>query len=83
MVLPISHLNVFFGEISMYIFCAFFNWVVILEIRPLTIVSFANIFSHSIGHLFILWFSLLYKKLVCLIRSHLFLFAFTSITLGD
>ena len=56
----------------------------ILEIKPLWVPSFANIFSHSIGCLFILFMvSFVAQKLLSLIRSHLFFFAFVSITLGD
>ena len=54
----------------------------ILEIEPLSISSFANIFSQSIGCLFILFVvSFVVQKLLSLIRSHLFVFI--SITLGD
>ena len=56
----------------------------ILEIKPLLVASLANIFSQSIGSLFILFMvSFAVKKLVSLIRSHLFVFAFISIALGD
>ena len=47
----------------------------ILEIKPLSVTSFENIFSHSIDFLFILllaYFSV--QKFVNLIRSHLFYF---------
>ena len=55
----------------------------ILEINPLSAVSFANIFSHSEGCLFtLLRVSLFVLKLLSLIRSHLFIFVFISITLG-
>ena len=49
----------------------------ILEIKPLSIASFSNIFSHSVGCLFI-WFmvSFVVQKLLSLIRSHLFIFFF-------
>ena len=74
-----------------------YNWIVwffmwlscmsclyILDIRPLLVASFANIFSQSIGCLFILFMvSFAVQKLVSLIRSHLFVFAFISIALGD
>ena len=53
----------------------------ILEINPLSVVSFANIFSHSEGCLFtLLLVSFAVQKLLSLIRSHLF--TFISITLG-
>ena len=55
----------------------------ILEINPLSIDSFANIFSHSEGCLFLLFvFSFALQKLWSFIRSHLFIFVFISITLG-
>ena len=56
----------------------------VLEIKPLSVTSFANIFSHSVGCLFILFMvSFAVQKLVSLIRSHLFIFAFISIALED
>ena len=56
----------------------------ILEIKPLSVASFENIFSQSIGCLFILFMvSFAVKMLISLIRSHLFIFAFISIALGD
>ena len=55
----------------------------ILEINPLLVVSFAIIFSHSEGCLFtLLIVSFSVRKLLTLIRSHLFTFVFISITLG-
>ena len=55
----------------------------ILEINPLSVVSFAIIFSHSEGCLFtLLIVSFGVQKLLSLIRSHLFTFVFISITLG-
>ena len=55
----------------------------ILEINPLSVVSFAVIFSHSEGCLFtLLIVSFAVGKLLHLIRSHLFPFVFISITLG-
>ena len=54
----------------------------ILEINPLPVVSFAIIFSHSEGCLFTLFIvSFTVKKLLSLIRSHLFT-SVISITLG-
>ena len=61
---------------SVQVLCLFFNWVVcfpgvelykfflyILEIKPLSEVLLANIFSHMVGPLFILlMFSLAVKK---------------------
>ena len=51
----------------------------ILEINSFLVVLFAVIFSHSEGCLFtLLIFSFVVKKLLILIRSHLFIFAFIS-----
>ena len=56
----------------------------ILEIRPLSEVSLANMFSHRVGYLFILMlFSLAMQKLFNLMRSHLFILFFMSLALGD
>ena len=55
----------------------------ILEINPLSVVSFAIIFFHSEGCLFtLLIVSFAMQKLLSLIRSHSFTIAFISITLG-
>ena len=55
----------------------------VLEINPLSVALFANIFSHSEGYLFILFMvSLAVQKLLSFIRSHLFIFGFVVITLG-
>ena len=49
----------------------------IFEISCLSVASFAIIFSHSEGCLFtLLIFSFVVQKLLILIRSHLFIFAF-------
>ena len=56
---------------------------VILEINPLSVASFANIFSQSEGCLFILFMvSFAVQKLLRFIRSYLFIFVFIFITLG-
>ena len=55
----------------------------ILEINPLSVALFANIFYHSEGCLFILFMvSFAVQKLLSLIRSHLFIFVFIFMTLG-
>ena len=55
----------------------------ILEINPLSVVSFAIIFSHSEGCLFtLLIVSFVVQKLLILIRSYLFIFDFISNILG-
>uniref|UniRef100_A0A8D1LEG3 Uncharacterized protein n=1 Tax=Sus scrofa TaxID=9823 RepID=A0A8D1LEG3_PIG len=56
----------------------------ILEIKPLSVASFETIFSHSLSCLFVLFLvSFAVQKLFSLIRSHWFIFAFISVTLGD
>ena len=55
----------------------------IFEINPLSVYSFAIIFSHSASFLFtlvIVFFVV--QKLLSFIRSHLFIFAFISNILG-
>ena len=53
------------------------NCLCILEINPLSVVSFAIIFSHSEGCLFTLLIaSFAVQKLLSLIRSHLFTLVF-------
>ena len=71
--------------IGLFVFLIFscMSCLYILEINPLSIDSFPNIFSHSEGYLFILFVvSFPVQKLLSFIRSHLFLFVFISITLG-
>ena len=56
----------------------------IFDIGCLSVASFAVIFSHSEGCLFtLLIVSFVVQKLLILIRSHLFIFAFISSILGE
>ena len=56
----------------------------ILEIKPLSEVLLANMFSFMVGSLFIfMLFSLAMQKVFILMRSHLFIFSFMSPALGD
>ena len=58
------------------------SYLYILEVNPLSVVSFAIIFFHSEGCLFtLLIFSFVVQKLLSLIVSHLFTFVFISVTL--
>ena len=71
--------------IGLYVFLVLscMNCLYILETNPLSVVSFAIIFSHSEGCLFtflIVFFAV--QKLLSLIRSDLFTFVFISVTLG-
>ena len=71
--------------IGLFVFLALscMSCLYILEIHPLSVVSFAIIFSHSEGCLFtLLRVSFAVQKLLSLIRSHLFTFVYISITLG-
>ena len=94
--MSLGPLYVFLGEVSVQVLCpfliglfVFLDWscvssLCILEIRPLSEVSLANMFSHTVGSLFILMlFSLAMQKLFILMRSHLFILSFMSLALGD
>ena len=81
-------LLVVFVCVSLYVFVGFFDIelyeLFILEIKPLSVTSSANIFSHSVGCLFILFMvSFGVQKLISLIWSHLFIFVFISFALRD
>ena len=68
-------------------FFVFLEWshvssLYILDIKPLSEVSLANMFSHTVGSLFILMlFSLAMQKLFILMRSHLFILSCISLAL--
>ena len=70
-------------------FFVFLEWshvssLYILEIRPLSEVSLANMFSHTVGSLFILMlFSLAVQKIFILMRSHRLILSFMSLALRD
>ena len=73
-------------RIGLFVFLALscMRYMYILEINPLSVVSFAIIFSHSKDCLFtLLIVSFAMQKLLSLIRSHLFTFVFISIILGS
>ena len=56
----------------------------ILEIKPLSEVLLANMFSHTVGSVFILMlFSLAVQKLFILVRFCLFILSFMFLALGD
>ena len=92
----VGHLYIFLGEMSIQDFCPFsigllaflllscISCLYILEIKPLSVASFETIFSHSVSCLFVFfWVFFAVPKLVSLIRSHWFTFAFISVALGD
>ena len=56
----------------------------ILEIRPLSEVSLANMFSHIVGTLCnLVLFSLAMQKIFILMRSHRLILSFMSLALRD
>ena len=59
------------------------SYLYVFEINSFSVASFAIIFSHSECYLFtLLIVSFVVQKLLILIKSHLFVFAFRAITLG-
>ena len=67
----------------LFLVLSYMSCLCILEINPLSVISFAIIFSYSEGCLFtLLIVSFVVQKLLSLIRSHLFIFAFISNILG-
>ena len=89
----VSHLYVFFGKILfnslahfligsfIFLVLSCVSCLYIFQVNFLSVASFAIIFSHSEGCLFtLLTVSFIVQKL--LIRSHLFILVFISITLG-
>ena len=80
--------NIFFSQflIGLFVFLILrcMSCLYILEINPLSVASFAIIFSHSEGCLFILFIvSFAVQRLLSLIRNHFLIFVFISITLGS
>ena len=98
MISDVEHLYMYFWAICLFWRSSsgsshFFEWVVILVsscmnclyilvINTLLVALLANIFSHSVGRLFVLFmFSFAVQKLLSLIKSCLFIFVFIFITL--
>ena len=55
-----------------------------MEIRPLSEVSLANMYSHNVGSLCnLVLFFIAMQKLFILMKSHLFILSFMSLALGD
>ena len=86
--MSLGPLYVLLGEVSSGLF-VFLKWdcvssLFILEIKPLSEISLANMFSHTVGSLFILlMFSLAMKQLFILMKFHLFILSFMPLALGD
>ena len=85
----------FLGEMSIQVFPHFsigllaflllscISCLYILEIKPLSAASFETVFSRSLSCLFVFFLvSFAVQKLVRLIRSHWFIFAFISVASG-
>ena len=69
--------------IGLFVFLSCMSCLYSLEINPLSIVSFAIIFSHSEGCVFtLLIVSFAVQKRLSFVRSHLFTSVFISISLG-
>ena len=78
---------------SLQILCPFFNWIVCLTGVELcefliyfgdyTLVSLANVLSHTVGSLFILMMVSLDVQKLFNLQSYLFIFPFISLALGD
>ena len=67
-----------------YLILSCMSYLYVLVINPLSVALFENIFSHSVDCLFFLFMVFFaVQKLLSLIWSHLFIFVFISITLGD
>ena len=69
--------------LCVFLECSHVSSLYILEIRPLSEVSLANMFSHSISLFILMLFSLSMQKLFILIRSHFFILSFMSLALGN
>ena len=77
-----SYSNFFIG-LFVFLVLSCMSCLYTLEINSLSVVSFAIIFSHSVGCLFtLLIVSFALQKLLSLIRSHSFALVCISVTLG-
>ena len=94
--MSVGHLRVFLAEMSVHVFHLFFNWIICslgvefekysidLGYQSFSIVSFANIFSHSVGCLLVfLTVPFAVQKLFILMKSHMFILFFVSLAFGD
>ena len=73
----------FLIELFAFLILSCMSCLYILEINPLSVTWFANIFSYSVGCLLVLFMvSFSVQKLLSLLKSHLFIFVFIYITLG-
>ena len=92
--MPIGHLYILFGKMSIQ-FCTFFIWIVcflilsclscsyILAYEPLFGYIISKYFLPFSGFLILSVVSFAVYNLLSLLRSHLFIFAFISLALGE
>ena len=74
----------FSNQVVVFLLLSCFLCLYILDINSLLVITFANIFFHLIGCLFILsMVSFTVQKLLSVIRHCLFIFAFISFAVGD
>ena len=90
----VNHVNIFLKKMSIPVFIPVFDWVTFLIVpfmSCLFILDINSLVSHIFGKYFLPFFRLSFhfvvsfvlQKLLNLIRSHLFIFAFISFALGD
>ena len=72
----------FFDQVVCFLMLSCKSYLYILNINPLLVISFANIFSHSVDFFVLSMVSFTVQKLLSLVRSHQFNFAFFSFALG-
>ena len=73
----------FFIGLFVFLLLSCMSCLYILEMNPLSVTSFANVFSHSKSCLFLLFMvSFAVQKILSLISCNLFIFVFIFITLG-
>ena len=75
----------FLFGLLVFVLWSYMSCLYIFKINPSSAASFANIFSHLIDYLFVLFVvSFTVQRFLGLIRSHLFIFVYCfSFTLGD
>ena len=79
-----SPLSIFLIGLFVFLEWSHVSSLYILETKPLSEVSLANMFSHTVGSLCnLVLFSLAMQKLFLLMRSHLFILSFMFLALGD
>ena len=92
--MPIGHLYILFGKMSIQ-FCTFFIWIVCFLILSCLSCSYILAYEPFFGYIISKYFlpfsgflilsvvSFAVYNLLSLLRSHLFIFAFISLALGE